>query len=52
MAFVVGDVVKKVGGSQKYKIVEVKENSKYDCNLEPKINPVILTFKEADLELA
>lgn len=53
MAFQVDDIVKKTGGSQKYKVSEVLPESKYECVYEPLINPNIkFTFKEADLELA
>ena len=54
MAFVVNDIVKKVGTTQKYWVCEILENSKYACKLYPKslFQGVTYTFKEADLELA
>jgi NADPH-dependent curcumin reductase CurA len=50
MAFQVGDIVKKIAGFQKYKIVEVLENSKYKCQQEPQTAKFYLVFKEAVLE--
>jgi hypothetical protein len=53
MSFNVGDVVRKVGHTQIYKVKETLQNSKYKVNYEPLTNPdVELVFKEADLELA
>jgi len=52
MAFNVGDIVKKNGGVQKYKIIDVLEDSKYECAYEPNIClPVKFKFKEADIVL-
>ena len=52
MAFNVGDIVKKIGGSQKYKVSEVLAGSKYRCKFEPSTNnTVTFVFKEADLVL-
>ena len=52
MAFNVDDIVKKINGSQKYKVDEVLENSKYKCELSPNTSPSVrFVFKEADLEL-
>ena len=53
MAFNVGDIVKKVGGTQKYQVIEVLADSKYKCKLYPRMSEsVIFTFAEADLVLA
>jgi hypothetical protein len=49
MAFQVNDIVKKINGFQKYKVVEVLENSKYKCELKPKTTNIYLVFKEAVL---
>lgn len=53
MAFNVGDIVKKTDGTQKYKVVAVLADSKYECQYEPNTAPSVkFTFKEADLVLA
>ena len=53
MAFHVDDIVKKIGGNQKYKVVEVLADSRYKCKLEPPISSIMtLVFKESELELA
>jgi uncharacterized protein YodC (DUF2158 family) len=53
MSFNVGDIVKKVGGTQTYEITAVLENSKYECRIYPNISPnVKYTFKGTDLVLA
>lgn len=52
MAFNVGDIVRKVGGSQKYKVTEVLTGSKYKCKFEPPMNETVtFVFKETDLVL-
>lgn len=53
MAFPVGTIVKKIGESKKYKVVE--ENIPDDlsiCVVEPKTNPAKFTFKNSELEVA
>lgn len=50
--FHVDDIVKKIGGSQKYVVVEVLEGSKYRCKLYLIVPTMTFVFKEADLELA
>lgn len=52
MAFNVGDIVKKITGTQKYKVIETA-SPKYVCKLYPLINPNLkFTFDESQLELA
>jgi len=52
--FQVDDVVRKSGGQQKYKIVEVLPlvvTQKYLCKFEPEMASYVkFTFKETDLE--
>jgi hypothetical protein len=53
MAFPVDSIVKKIGGQQKYKVVEQDvSNDSSVCILQPKINPARFTFSNSDLELA
>jgi len=55
MAFEVGDVVKKIGGTQKFEVVEVLEDSKYKCKYYPRppySETVFFTYKESEIELA
>jgi len=53
MAFSVGDIVKKIDGSQKYKVVDVLPDSKYKCIFEPKTSSTVsFVFKESVLQLA
>jgi NADPH-dependent curcumin reductase CurA len=52
MSFNVGDIVRKIGKTQKYKIIEIIGE---DCKVhyEPNTAPdVILKFHQKDLELA
>lgn len=50
MAFVVGDIVRRTDGTQKYKVYEVLASSKYACKYEPNTAPqVTFTFKESEL---
>lgn len=52
MAFNVGDVVRKIGHVQKYKVNEVAAASEYKVKYEPNTAPdVVLTFHENQLEL-
>ena len=51
--FHIGDIVKKINGTQKYKVIEVLPDSKYKCVFHPNINSVVsFIFKEGVLELA
>lgn len=53
MAFNVGDIVKKVGGQQRYEVVTVLTGAKYECKLNPEtVHGVKFTFQEENLELA
>ena len=38
MAFVVGDIVKKKTGTQKYQVVTVLEDANYECKIYPRIS--------------
>jgi len=51
MAFNVNDIVKKTTGSQRYIIVTILSDSKYECKLYPQHSSVKFTFNEADLVL-
>ena len=52
MKFNVGDIVKKIGETSKYKIIELKLPLKYVCQLYPNtVSGLKFTFKEIDLEL-
>jgi hypothetical protein len=52
MAFNVGDIVRKIGKTQKYKVKEVV-GVEYKVQYEPLTAPdVVLEFKESELELA
>ena len=49
---IVGDIVRKIGGFQKYKITEI-DSEKATCILHPYGNPQVkFTFKISELELA
>ena len=49
---IVGDIVRKIGGVQKYKIEEIT-GAKASCSLYPHGNPQVrFTFKLSELELA
>jgi len=51
MAFNVGDTVKKVTESQKYKVADIRANDKYGCKIEPNINPTLtFVFKGEELQ--
>ena len=54
MAFVKGDIVKKISGSQKYEVDEVLVESKYACKLYPRppyADTPKYTFIESELEI-
>jgi uncharacterized protein YodC (DUF2158 family) len=54
MAFKVGDIVKKVsGGTQKFIVKQVLQDSMYKCTYYPETAPSVkFTFKESELQLA
>lgn len=51
MSFPVDTIVRKIGGQQKYKVVEEDiPNDSSVCLLQPKINPARFTFSNSELE--
>ena len=53
MSFNVGDIVRKIGKTQKYKIIEVLPNNEYKVCFEPNTAPdVALVYHGTVLELA
>jgi len=49
MAFNVDDIVRKTNGTQKYKVVTVLADSKYECKYKVGTQKVSFVFKEEDL---
>lgn len=50
--FNVGDIVRKINGTQEYKIIEILDNKKYKVELYPFTNnDLTLVFRETDLVL-
>ena len=55
MAFNVGDIVKKINGSQKYEVMIVLPEKKYNCKYSPRppySETAEFVFKEDNLKLA
>ena len=53
MKYKIDDIVKKIDGTQKYKIIELKPPTKYVCQLYPNtVTGLKFTFKEDNIELA